>query len=193
MKTVNVNREIADYFLSDARDFLLRYKLLEEKSHAHIGLRSKLLVELIFSLECALKALIFIESKESEKLTYKKAKDGGHNIKKLVACLEEDSQEQFSKIMTIDLSQYEVYCRYQLESQIDFRGEMGELEDKYYSTIANFTWLSKIYKAISEFIDYVDTKNPVEKFLIKKISDINIEEELEKRERLMNIRSKQKT
>jgi len=186
MKTIN--KKIADYFLTDARDFLLRYKLLEERA-THIGLRSKLLIELIFSIECALKALIFIESKESEKLTYKKTKDQGHNIKKLVACLETDSQKQFSKIMTIDLSHYGVYCRYQLESEIDFRETAGVLGTKYYSTIANFTWLDNIYKNISEFIDYIDTKNPV-KFTVKTWADIDIKEELKTHKILTNIRNK---
>jgi hypothetical protein len=184
----NMNNEIADYFLSDARDFLDRYKLLEENA-THIGLRSKLLVELIFSIECALKSLIFIESKESEKETYKKAKKQGHDINKLVACLEPDSREQFSRIMTVDLSQYEVYCRYQLESQIDFREPVGVLGEKYYSTIADFTWLDNIYKNISEFLDYIEIKNPV-KFTIKTLTDIDINEELEKRKTLTNIRNK---
>lgn len=44
-----IKKAFAEYFLTDSRDFILRYDRLEE-SATHIGLRTKLVVELMFSL-----------------------------------------------------------------------------------------------------------------------------------------------
>ena len=66
-----LNKEIAEYFLTDSREFLKRYEILKE-NQTHIGNRNKLLIDIVFSLEWSLKALIFLESTCNEKETYKK-------------------------------------------------------------------------------------------------------------------------
>lgn len=181
-----MNKTIAQYFLTDANDFLKRFKLLEENS-THIGLRSKLLIELLFSVECALKALIFIESNLDEKQTYKKAKKAGHTINKLSNNLKPESQLAFKQIVTIDLSKFAIYNRYQIESEIDFREENGSLGKKYYETIANFNWLHKIYDEVQTFINFVQDKIPVN-IEPKSLSDIDIELALKSYQKIRNIR-----
>ena len=181
----DLKKEISDMFLSDSRDFLKRFKQLEE-SATHIGLRSKLLVELLFSLECSLKSLIFLESETDEKSTYKKIKKSSHNIEKLLNTLKEESRTKFNELITIDISIYNVYNRYLLESELVFRKDFGILGEEYYDTISNFQWLNKIYKEIDSFIEFVQTKNPVEIKIIK-LSDIDIEYEKNKFNKLKEI------
>ena len=60
-QTSDINEQIAKDFLTDSKDFLIRYNILKERSIAgYQGLRSKLLVDLLFSAECSIKALIFL-------------------------------------------------------------------------------------------------------------------------------------
>jgi len=183
-----MNKQIASYFLCDSKDFLFRYKILKENS-SHLGMRSKLLTELLFSLECAIKSLIFIESEEDEALTYKKVKKLGHNINKLSHSLNDTSFKKYNHLIKIDISIYEVYHRYQLESEIDFRNELGVLESKYYSTITNFQWLDKIYNQISSLIDYIESLNKYNLDVIN-FSDINIDNETQNHLKLVNLRKK---
>lgn len=181
-----MNSEFSSFFLSDARDYLNRYGILK-KNATHLGLRSKLLVELLFALECSLKSLIYLESKEDEKKTYHKIFT--HNIDKLVQLLSKTSKKEYSKLITIDLSNFIVGIRYQLESEIDFRTEDGILGKKYYSTIANFIWLDKVSIQISNFISYIDNLNPLRLEIIN-FSDINFSEEIEKHKIFRNLRIK---
>ncbi|MEX0813573.1 MAG: hypothetical protein WD048_15250 [Chitinophagales bacterium] len=181
-----INKEIAQYFITDSIDFLNRFKIFEKHS-THIGSRSKLLTELLFSTECILKALIFIESDLDEKQTYRKARKAGHNINKLINKLKPESQNKFKTLIKTDLSKFAVYNRYQLESEIDFREESGVLGKKYYNTIANFNWLNRVYEEIEKFVKYVQNKIPINLEPIN-FSDINIDLEQEKHYRIINIR-----
>jgi hypothetical protein len=70
--STDLNKEIAKHFLTDARDYLQRYILLREETNTTMSKRSKLLLDLLFAIECNLKALVFIESCDDEKSTYKK-------------------------------------------------------------------------------------------------------------------------
>ena len=57
-----LRQEIAGFFLQDSGDYLARFSaLFNEHRFTHIGNRSKLLVDILFSIECSLKALIFLE------------------------------------------------------------------------------------------------------------------------------------
>lgn len=62
----NLRKEIVGYFLQDSGDYLERFRLLffdaGTFAFTHIGNRRKLLVDVLFSIECSLKALIFLES-----------------------------------------------------------------------------------------------------------------------------------
>jgi len=185
---INLNKDISDLFLSDARDFLIRYQNLKE-SATHIGLRSKLFVELLFALECSLKSLIFIESQLDEKETYKKVKKLSHKIEYLISNLKPESHTKFQELITIDLNYYKVFNRYLVESELVFREDVGILGKHYYSTIANFVWMDEIYSQIKTFIDYIQAKNPVE-FKIFNISEIDIELEIEKHNKLKQIISR---
>lgn len=185
---INLNKDISDMFLSDARDFLTRYQNLKE-SATHIGLRSKLFLELLFAVECSLKSLFFIESQLDEKETYKKVKKLSHNIEALISNLKPESQIKFHELITLDLNFYRVFNRYLVESEIVFREDVGILGKQYYSTIANFVWMDKIYSQIQTLIDFIQAKNPVE-FKSLKFSEINIKLEIEKQNKLKQIISR---
>lgn len=180
-----IKKQLAEYFLTDSRDYLLRYKKLEE-SASHIGLRTKLVVELMFSLECALKSLFILETDLQEKQAYEKVKKLSHNIGKIVESLNENSQSVFKTTVTIDFDNYKVFHRYIFESEMAFREEIGILGSKYYDTINNYSWRQSFYNQIESFIQYVDSKNPFE-FKTVSISDINIDEEISNFKKLKEI------
>lgn len=185
---MNFNDHLSELFLTDARDFLNRYRTLQE-SATHSGLRSKLLVDLLFGLECSLKSLIFLESSDDAKITYKKIKKLSHSIEKLYENLSDESRQEFDKLVTIDLSIYNIFNRYMIESEIVFREEFGILGRTYYASIANPQWMDNVYKQIKSFIEYVAGKKSVD-FKIQNISDIDIEAESLKYSMLKEIISK---
>ncbi len=156
---MKINKEISTYFLTDAKDYLNRYQILKEKA-THIGLRSKLLIELLFALECSLKSIIYLETNEDEKIIYGKLLS--HNLDKLFNLLSENSKSEYKTLIKEDLHKFQVGIRYQLESEIDFRTEKGVLSEKYYNTIANFLWLDNIYNQVANFVAYIDKLNPTE-------------------------------
>lgn len=180
-----IKKELYEYFLSDSKDYLLRYNKLEE-SATHIGLRTKLVVELMFSLECSLKALFIYETDLDEKEAYEKIKKLSHNIQKIVDNLTIESKNQFKRTITIDFENYKVFYRYMFESEMAFREEFGVLGEKYYSTINNPQWRKSFYNEIQSFIKYVETKIPFE-FIIQSFSDFDIQKEISKYNRLKSI------
>jgi len=180
-----IKKIFAEYFLSDSRDFILRYDKLEE-SATHIGLRTKLVVELMFSLECALKALFIIETKLDEKKAYKKIKSFSHNINKILENLTDESKLVFNEKVTIDYENYKVFHRYIFESEMAFREEIGILGLKYYETINNPSWRQSFKNQIVNFTQYVDSKIPFE-FKTISLSEIDIEEEISKFNNLKDI------
>jgi hypothetical protein len=174
---------LSECFLTDSRDFLSRYIQLEENA-THIGLRTKLVVELMFSLECALKSLFIIETDLSEKEAYKKIKiEFKHDIEKIVSNLTEQSKKLFREKVTIDYKNFKVFQRYIFESEMAFREEFGTLGQNYYDTINNPVWLKSFYFQIKSFLEHVESKN---QFELKTIlfSNINIETELLKFKKL---------
>lgn len=183
---MNLNKKLGDYFLSDCREYLNRYEALKGNS-TYVGNRSKLLVDLMFGIECLLKATIFFESEISEKETYKKIIT--HDLKKLYDKLSEQSKDSYNSCVNIDLNEFQVKIRYQLESEIDFRNEQGILDSKYYDTIANPIWLDKIYNEIMCFSNYVEKINPVDLTPIN-FSEIDLEEEITQFEIFKTLKNK---
>jgi len=183
-----IKKQLAEYFLTDSKDFLSRYTILEE-SATHIGLRTKLVVELMFSLECALKSLFILETNLSEKEAYKKIKkEFSHNIEKIVANLTDESKVIFKEKITIDYQYYKVYQRYIFESEMAFREEIGTLGQNYYNTINSPLWRKSFYDQIQTFIKYVESKNPFE-FKTISFSEIDLETELLKFKKIKEILS----
>ena len=181
-----LKKEIANYFLSDSREFLKRYELL--KLHqTYLGNRSKLLIDILFSFECSIKSLIFLESQLDEKETYKKV--FSHNLKDLLKLV--DTQLIPEIVSTIDdnFEHFSVSSRYALEANIYFRNSVGVLDGLYYSTIANHSWLDNLYQKANNLYDYVSSKIDNS---IKTISfdEIDIEKEIEKTNRLKKLKQK---
>lgn len=183
-----LRQEIAGFFLQDSGDYLARFSaLFNEHRFTHIGNRSKLLVDILFSIECSLKALIFLESLDNEKKTYNRIKKGSHQIEKLISKIQSADVEfiSFKNFANqISLDEYSICSRYSLEANICFR-ENGVLANKYYSTIANPTWIDALYEEAKKLKEYVSSKTAP--FSIVRLSDIDINELLENQKRLSDI------
>ncbi|WP_294233760.1 hypothetical protein [uncultured Chryseobacterium sp.] len=181
--TTEINTDIAQFFITDSKQFLFRYQKLR-KFQNEISSRSKLLIDLMFAAECMLKALIFLESQEDEKKTYKKIKT--HNLNKLCNLIRGKTGVSRLKIF---LSQnpelYDVSSRYTLEAHINFR-ENNVLGEHYYSTIASPQWLDSFYEITSDTLSYVESE---QNFEIKSINfnDIDVNKQIEKNNRIKSI------
>lgn len=178
-------KQLYHYFLSDSKDYLSRYNKLEE-SATHIGLRSKLVIELMFALECSLKALFILETELDEKQAYEKIKKFSHNIQKIVDHLSEESKNEFNKTITIDFENYKVFQRYMFESEMAFREEFGVLGEKYYKTINNPLWRKSFYNEIQSFKNFVEKKIPTE-IKVQRLSEVDIGNEILKFKTLKSI------
>ena len=150
-----------------------------------MGSRSKLLLGLLFAIECVLKSLVVIESSADEKSTYKKIKT--HEFNKLIDMLDEKTKILCSKFINPELNDYYVRIRYSLESHIDFRTDQGALSEKYYSTIANFNWLDDMNEKSNLLLEYASSRNQVPIEVIR-LSDVDIESELCKHARFRGMR-----
>ncbi|KGN83302.1 hypothetical protein HQ35_00610 [Porphyromonas cangingivalis] len=183
-----LRKEIAGFFLQDSGDYLARFSgLFNEYGFTHIGNRSKLLVDILFSIECSLKALIFFESQDDEKKTYNRIKKCSHKIEKLLFQIQSVDADfiNFKKFVNqISLDEYSICSRYSLEANICFR-ENGVLGNKYYSTIANPDWIKTLYEEAKKLKEYVGSKDV--SFHVVDFSDIDINELLENQKRLSDI------
>ena len=63
---------------------------------------------------------------------------------------------------------------------------MEFLDEQYYSTIADPNWLEELYQKAKEIYEYVNSKVD-NMFKIISVTDINIENKLEKINRLKNL------
>jgi len=183
----DVNERIAKDFLTDSRDFLSRYNILREKSIAsHIGMRSKLLIDLLFSAECSIKGMLFLESPDNENETYNKI--FCHDLKKLLDKLSFSEKKECSKYIDEKLLEYDVSNRYMIEAYKKFRPN-GALSIEYYDTIANLNWLDSVYNRLNELERYIWTKIkvPIEEY---KFSELNINDIFDEHNRIMNLKKK---
>lgn len=186
-----IMNEISGDFLSDSNQYLSRYDYLLEHTFTHVGTRSKLLIDLLFSMECSLKSLLFIESNDDEKITYKKAKRCSHNLIKLI---DETNKNQVIDnikhfLISNGIDSIGVTSRYTLEANIQFRESNGILGGKYYSTVADFNWINMVHQKAKELYEYVSNISNAKYgvFVIQNISDIDIDEQMEINSRIRDI------
>lgn len=182
-----VNDQIGYFFLDDSSSFLDRYELLLERATDR-GRRCKLLVDIRFAIECALKALIFFESTENEKQTYKRVLRLGHNLDKLF----QDPIVQrhtilvtyYDDIKSLKLDEYEVSLRYSLESIIAF----GSFEDKgeYYIMVDNLINNGKIIDTAQNIYNEIQNLHPYP-FDVRNMADLDIEKIIEMKGRIQNV------
>lgn len=152
----DLKEQIAKEFLSDSNDFLLRYKILKERSlSGQKGLRSKLLVDLLFAAECSLKSLIFLTSTKDIKAIYKKICT--HDLDKLLNKLPIEENKNCCKFLEENFRKYKIENRYLMEVYKTFQ-PIGILNENYYNTIARPEWFSKIYSNLKDMNKYISTK-----------------------------------
>ncbi|MBP1618729.1 MAG: hypothetical protein H6Q14_2556 [Bacteroidetes bacterium] len=183
-----INEDIAIFFLSDSREYLKRYEHLKE-FQTEISNRSKLLIDIVFSFECSLKALIFIESLTNESETYKKVRKCGHDLSKLINEVDTEYISGIKSKIDDNIEHFSISSRYTLEANIYFRNSVGALDDLYYSTIADFIWLDDLYLKAKDLLSYVDSK--IDRSLKSfDFGEIDLERELEKTKRLKQLGGK---
>ena len=182
MTDKEINKEIGDYFLSDAREFLKRYDLLVENA-TNLGLRMKLVCELLFSLECALKALFLYETNLEPKKTYETIKKNfSHNIDKIIKKLSQENREKVKSILKTNYKNYQVFHRYTFESVCFLRNNMV-LDEKYYTNIVNDIILKKqFYKHVEDISDQQDSSIETIAF-----EDIDYHKETQKYQKIEDI------
>lgn len=185
-----LRQEIAGYFISDSGDYLNRYHILVNNGNfTHIGNRSKILIDLLFSYECSLKALIFLESSDDEKATYSKIIKCSHSIARLLRLVDESPISPIvAFIKNNNLDELSVAYRYALEANRALREDPGVLGEKYYSTVDNPQWIEDVYTHAKELHDYTCSKRAP--FAIMSFEDIDVQEELNNWALLKNIDKK---
>jgi hypothetical protein len=183
-----IKKDIAHYFLNDSKQFLNRYELLKP-IQTEISNRSKLLIDIVFSFECSLKALIFIESELDEKETYRVIRKCGHNLRRLIQAVDTTNIAYIVSLIDDNFEHFSVSSRYTLDANIYFRNTTGVLDNLYYSTIANFNWLETLYQHSKKLYSYISSKIDNS---IKTVSfeDIDLEKELEKTRRIKQLNEK---
>ncbi len=154
-----VNKEIGDMFLNDSQSFLERSQiLLKNIGPDDMGRRCKLLIDIRFAIECALKALIFYESHDDEQNTYNRVKKIGHKLKKLFNAPEVHQYCQFHKhyneIKGLHMDDYDVFLRYSLETYIQF-GPFDKKSD-YYTLVENLMVNNKIFDIAEKIYNEVE-------------------------------------
>lgn len=177
-QTSDINEQIAKDFLTDSKDFLIRYNILKERSIAgHQGLRSKLLVDLLFAAECSIKALIFLTLSEEVASIYKKI-SSTHSISKLLNLLSNTEKSECEKFLNSEFLSFSIENRYLIEVYKTFRPN-GGLHKQYYDTIANPAWFDSISNDLNKLHNYVweKVKVPIEGGLFSEIDIDKIEEE----------------
>jgi hypothetical protein len=187
MKT-EIKKDIANYFLSDSRQFLRRYELLKP-IQTEISNRSKLLIDIVFSFECSLKALIFIESQLDEKETYKVVRKCGHNLRSLIQVVDTINIANIVSLIDENFDHFSVGSRYTLDANIYFRNDTGALDNLYYSTIADSNWLETLYQNSKQLYSYVNLKTDNSISTVS-FENIDIEKELEKTRRIKQLNEK---
>jgi hypothetical protein len=183
-----IKKDIANYFLCDSRQYLNRYELLKP-IQTEISNRGKLLIDIVFSFECTLKALIFIESQLDEKETYKIIRKCGHNLRSLIQVVDTSNIIDTVSLIDENFDHFSVSSRYTLDANIYFGNTTGVLDNLYYSTIANFNWLETLYQNSKKLHSYVNSKID-NSITTVSFEDIDIEKELEKTRRIRQLNQK---
>ena len=176
-QTSDINEQIAKEFLTDSKDFLIRYNILKECSIAgHQGLRSELLVDLLFSAECSIKALVFLTLREDVNAIYKKICT--HTLQSLLDILPDKEKMECEKFLNTDFISFSIENRYLVEVYKTFHSN-GTLDEHYYDTIANPAWFDSVSDKLEELHNYVwkKVKVPIEGGLFSEIDIDKIEEE----------------
>lgn len=152
----DLKEQIAKEFLSDSNDFLLRYEILKERSlSGQKGLRSKLLVDLLFAAECSLKSLIFLLSIEDVNAIYKKICI--HDLNKLLNKLPCEEKKYCCTLLGENFRKYKIENRYLLEVYKTFQST-GVLEEEYYNTLASPECFTNVYSSLKKLNKYILTK-----------------------------------
>lgn len=184
-----INADVANFFLSDSKEYLKRYEHLKE-FQTGIPNRSKLLIDIVFSFECSLKALIFLESlTDKSNVVYKKVKQCGHDLSKLINEVDSENIPEIKSIIDNNIEHFSISSRYTLEANIHFRNSAGALDDLYYSTIDNFIWLNNLYLKAQDLLIYVESKSD-RSLKSLNFGEIDVKREIEKAKRLKQLGEK---
>lgn len=185
----DVNEKIGRKFMEDSQSFLKRYQKLHEDATDKSS-RCKLLIDIRFAIECALKALIFFESDDNEKTTYKRVKNMGHKLESLFNdSIVKNHHEVFAyynDIHDLKLDEYDVGLRYSLETDIKFNSD--EKREEYYNMVNNLLNNGKIFGVANELYEVISKLHPIP-FVPQQMSNLDIRKVVDIHNRISNLSS----
>lgn len=159
-KPSSLLHSIAEYFLSDGRDFATRFDALWENGRLmHKMGRTKSFVDLLMAVECVLKAhaLLSLKDKPVEE-AYLAVRRSGHDLRKLASLATYMPDHTLYEHLADSLAELQVHLRYSFEAyEAFFPAWTGrnDAELNYTATIANNPWVLSIRANVQTLIDAV--------------------------------------
>jgi hypothetical protein len=156
-----IKEEIAQNYLSDARDFRARFDLLWEKELHKTG-RIKSFTDLLMAFECALKchAVLSHRSNNPEEV-YLAVRKCGHDISRLCGLAAFFEDTEIYKAVSKELGQFGIEIRYLLNADASFFPLFDGWENapiNYSQTIGNHPWVMELRETLNNLIDPLNEK-----------------------------------
>lgn len=167
------NLEVAGKFFEDALDLAHRFNLTFEHYYAIKSRRLKCFIDLRWSYECILKAIIaYRQPREMEReALIRIAEKARHNISALEEAALCDDGAFDVQARGHEIDNLPVGLRYALDGY-DFREAKIDL---YYQTIGSDRWMEDFYEYLIRLIDQVDRKLRTRAAVVS-MADIPIDE-----------------
>lgn len=164
-----VSQSIADYYVSDARHFLLRYSLLPIEEFNKAG-RVKNFMDVVMAAECVLKAHIFHGAGNADPVAvYRRVRAMSHDVSRLADAANFLPDRGGYDAVKARLGDLSIGLRYSLDMWETYFPSFGGIEStrEYDRTLANTGWrrdaiaeVELLLEALArppEFLDNFDT------------------------------------
>ncbi|OCQ23386.1 hypothetical protein A7985_05450 [Pseudoalteromonas luteoviolacea] len=144
---------IASNFYVDGNIFIKRYDIALSSDYlGNTNYRSKMVVDLLMSIECSLKSLLITTSNDevSAKEAYKKARKCGHNLDKLAKLVINQSKYKIripssNSSVFVELHELGVFARYSFEIwSIKIKQKHLFCDNLVERTIENTYWCNRL-------------------------------------------------
>lgn len=148
-KPTSLLHTLAEHFLSDARDFAIRFDVLWEDGRLmHKMGRTKTFVDLLMAVECALKAHALLSQKSLPvERAYCTVRRCNHDIRKLVGLADYMADREVYERLADQLAELQVHLRYSFEAdEVFFPAwtDRAKAEQNYGATIGDNSWVLSI-------------------------------------------------
>lgn len=150
-----VSQSIADYYVSDARHFLLRYSLLRLEDFNKAG-RVKNFLDVVMAAECALKAHIFQGAGDTDPVDlYRRTLRMRHDVSRLADAATLMPDRKGYEAVKARLGGLSVGLRYSLDMWETYfpSFDVGDMPRKYDRTLANAEWRAQAIAEVQFLVD----------------------------------------